>query len=127
MIFFARWTRPSAKNNTRSFGTNTASTRSAPPCSIVAGVAGYKGWTYWQEKQAQDAGTKFTQALALQDGADAAKARERLTALAEKGPAGYRVLARFQLAAAEAKAGDNDKAVADLRRARHRRQASTPS
>ena len=80
---------------------------------VVAGVAGYKGWSYWQEKQAQDAGAKFTQALSMEDGADAAKAREMLAALAEKGPEGYRVLARFQLAAAEAKAGDTDKAVAD--------------
>lgn len=80
---------------------------------IVAGVAGYKGWSYWQEKRAQDAGAKFTQALILEDGADAAKAREMLTGLVEKGPEGYRVLARFQLAAAEAKAGAIDKAVAD--------------
>jgi hypothetical protein len=79
---------------------------------VVAGVAGYKGWSYWQVKQAQDAGAKFTQALSMEDGADAAKAREILTALAEKGPGGYRVLARFQLAAAEAKAGEIDKAVA---------------
>ena len=80
---------------------------------VVVGVAGYKGWSYWQEKRAQDAGAKFTQALLMEDGADAAKARERLAALAEKGPEGYRVLARFQLAAAEAKAGDIDKAVAE--------------
>ena len=80
---------------------------------LVAGVAGYKGWTYWQEKRAEDAGTKFSQALSMEDGAEAAKAREMLTSLAEKGPEGYRVLARFQLAAAEAKAGDIDKAVAD--------------
>jgi len=80
---------------------------------IVVGVAGYKGWSYWQEKRAQDAGTNFTQALLMEDGADAAKAGEMLTALAESGPDGYRVLARFQLAAAEAKAGDLDKAVAD--------------
>jgi hypothetical protein len=80
---------------------------------VVAGVAGYKGWSYWQLKQAQDAGAKFTQALSMEDGADAAKSREMLTALAEKGPEGYRVLARFQLAAAEAKAGDMDKATAD--------------
>jgi hypothetical protein len=78
---------------------------------VVAGVAGYKGWNYWQEKRAQDAGAKFSQAL--EEGADAAKAREILTGLAEKGPEGYRVLARFQLAAAEAKAGETDKAVAD--------------
>lgn len=78
---------------------------------VVAGVAGYKGWTYWQEKQAQDAGSKFS--LALEEGADATKAREILTGLAQSGPEGYRVLARFQLAAAEAKAGETDKAVAD--------------
>jgi hypothetical protein len=80
---------------------------------VVAGVAGYKGWTYWQQKQAQDAGAKFTQALSMEDGADAAKAREMLTALAASGPEGYRVLARFQLAAAAAKAGETGKAVAD--------------
>jgi hypothetical protein len=80
---------------------------------VVAGVAGYKGWTYWQQKQAQEAGAKFTQALSMEDGADAAKAREMLTALAESGPEGYRVLARFQLAAAAAKAGEADKAIAD--------------
>jgi hypothetical protein len=33
--------------------------------------------------------------------------------LAQSGPEGYRVLARIQLAAAEAKAGEADKAVAD--------------
>lgn len=79
---------------------------------VVAGVAGYKGWTFWQEKRAADAGAKFSQALRMEDGADAAKAREMLTALAEQGPQGYRVLARFQLAAAAAKAGETDKAVA---------------
>ena len=72
-----------------------------------------KAGPFWQEKQAQEAGAKFSQALSLEDGADAAKAREMLTALAEQGPEGYRVLARFQLAAAEAKAGETDKAVAD--------------
>jgi hypothetical protein len=80
---------------------------------VVACVAGYKGWTFWQQKQAQEAGAKFTQALSMEDGADAAKAREMLTALADSGPEGYRVLARFQLAAAAAKAGETDKAVAD--------------
>ena len=78
---------------------------------VVAGVAGYKGWNYWQEKRAQDAGSHFSQAL--EESTDAAKAREILTGLALSGPEGYRVLARFQLAAAEAKAGETDKAVTD--------------
>jgi hypothetical protein len=80
---------------------------------IVAGVAAYKGWSYWQERQAQDAGAKFSEALTLEGGDDEAKAHELLTSLAAQGPEGYRALARFQLAAAEAKAGDIDKAVAD--------------
>ena len=80
---------------------------------VVAGVGGYKGWAYWQEKQAQEAGAKFTQALSMEDGADAAKAQEMLTDLAKSGPQGYRVLARFQLAAAAAKAGETANAVAD--------------
>jgi hypothetical protein len=81
-------------------------------CLIIAGVAGYNGWVYWRDKQAGDAGAQFTQALNLAKSGDAAKAREAFTQLAEKGPAGYQVLARFQLAATEAKAGDTDKAVA---------------
>ncbi|HLC09372.1 MAG TPA: tetratricopeptide repeat protein [Methyloceanibacter sp.] len=79
---------------------------------LVAGVAGYKGWTYWREKEAGDAGAQFTQALTFAKSGEAAKAREAFTQLAEKGPVGYRVLARFQLATAEAKAGETDKAIA---------------
>jgi hypothetical protein len=78
---------------------------------VIAAVAGHTIWTYWQESKAQEAGTKFTQALLLEDGADQAKAQEMLSALAESGPQGYRVLSRFQLAAAEAKAGKIDEAV----------------
>jgi hypothetical protein len=80
---------------------------------IVAAVAAYKGWSYWQERQAQEAGAKFSEALTLEGGTDDAKAHDLLASLAAQGPEGYRVLARFQLAAAEAKAGDIDKAVAD--------------
>jgi hypothetical protein len=78
---------------------------------IVAGVAGYKAWTYWQDSKAQAAGTEFSAALGLEQGGDAAKARDALTALSEKGPAGYRVLSRFQLATAAMEAGDAAKAV----------------
>jgi hypothetical protein len=80
---------------------------------VVAAVAGYKGWTYWQERQTQEAGAEFTEALALDAGPDKAEAEAAFTSLAETGPRGYRVLARFQLAAAAAKAGETEKAVAD--------------
>jgi len=80
--------------------------------AVIAGVAAYKGWTYWTERQAKEAGTEYTQALTLETAADPDKAREAFEALAKDGPAGYRVLSRFQLAAADAKAGEMDKAVA---------------
>ena len=59
---------------------------------IVAGVAGFKAWTYWQERKSQEAGTEFSQALGALDGGDAAKANNALNDLAAKGPAGYRVI-----------------------------------
>jgi hypothetical protein len=80
--------------------------------ALIAGVAAYKGWAYWTERQSQQAGAEYTQALALETGADPDKAREVLETLAKDGPRGYQVLSRFQLAAADAKAGDTDKAVA---------------
>lgn len=80
---------------------------------VVVGVGAYKGWTYWQERQAQEAGTEFTQALTLEAGGDQDKAREALQSLVANGPRGYQVLSRFQLAATEAKTGDPEKAVTD--------------
>jgi len=79
---------------------------------IVAGVAGFKVWSYWQEQKAQAAGTDFSQAVTELDRGDVAKARDVLNSLAAKGPTGYQILSRFQLAAAEAQAGSTDKALA---------------
>jgi hypothetical protein len=79
---------------------------------IVAGVGGYKAWSYWQESQAKQAGGEFSNALVLQDSGQAEKAREAFETLAGKGPSGYRVLSRFQLAVSAAEAGDAEKAVA---------------
>jgi len=79
---------------------------------IVAGVAGFKVWSYWQEQKAQAAGTDFSQAVTELDSGDVAKARDVLNSLAAKGPTGYQILSRFQLAAAEAQAGSTDKALA---------------
>ena len=79
---------------------------------LIAGVATYKGWTYWEERQSREAGAEFAQALALETGSDPSKANEAFEELAKDGPHGYRVLSRFQMAAAHAKAGETDKAVA---------------
>jgi hypothetical protein len=79
---------------------------------IIAGVAGYKAWTYWRESEAKDAGSKFSQAVTLSTGGESAEARKTFERLAAEGPKGYAALSRFQLAASEAKAGERDKAVA---------------
>jgi hypothetical protein len=79
---------------------------------LITGVAAYKGWVFWKERQAQEAGAEFTQALAMKASTESDKARAAFAALAKSGPQGYQVLSRFQLAASEAKAGETDKAVA---------------
>lgn len=78
---------------------------------IIAGVAGYKGWNYWQAKQAQSTGSRFIGALILEEDGKPQDAKSAFEDIAANGPQGYRVLSRFQLAAAEAKDGDRKKAV----------------
>ncbi|WP_373503218.1 tetratricopeptide repeat protein [Aestuariivirga sp.] len=60
---------------------------------VIAGVAGFQGWTYWKLKQAQAAGETFFSAVKLQD---AGKSDEALTQFASIGHAGYAVLARLR-------------------------------
>lgn len=79
---------------------------------LVVSVASYKIWSYIQEEDARTAGDEFVRALVLANGSDPAKANETFKALSEGGPSGYRVLSRFQLAAAEAKSGKTEEAVA---------------
>ncbi len=78
---------------------------------IVAGVAGYKGWVYWQAKQAADAGARFVGALTLNEDGKTDDAAAAFKDLASGGPTGYQVLSRFQLAAADAGAGRTAAAV----------------
>lgn len=78
---------------------------------LIAGVAGYKGWSFWKERESQRAGSEFVQAMVLENESDPAKATKAFETLADNGPHGYQVLSRFQLAAAQAKAGETDNAV----------------
>lgn len=81
--------------------------------ALILAVAGYKGWTYWKERQAQNAGAEFVEAMTLKlRSSEPGKADEAFEVLAQDGPHGYQVLSRFQLAASQAKAGETDKAVA---------------
>lgn len=79
---------------------------------LIASVAGYQAWTYWKQQQAEEAGAAFVQALALETGSEPDKATKAFEDLVSDGPEGYSVLSRFQLAAAKAKAGETEAAVA---------------
>jgi hypothetical protein len=66
---------------------------------IVVVVAGWRGYEYYQERQAEAAGARFQDAVVLAETGKAGEAEAALTALAKDAPGGYRTLTRFRLAA----------------------------
>jgi len=66
---------------------------------IVAAVGGWRGYQYWQNKQAAEAGARFEAALKLSDDNKHAEAEEAFNQIIAAAPPGYRMLARFQAAA----------------------------
>lgn len=75
---------------------------------VVAGVAGYKGWQYWELKQSQAAGESFFAAVKQ---AGEGKAGDAAAAFDKIGHSGYGTLARLREAAALASDGKTDDAV----------------
>lgn len=71
---------------------------------IVLAVAGWRGWEWYRQQQAEQAGGRFEDALSFVRTGDAKQATATLDGLAKDGPAGYRTLARFRLAAEAGKA-----------------------
>ncbi len=75
---------------------------------IVLGVAGWRGYDYWQSRKAAEYGTQFTDAAILAEQGKHAEAEQAFALLAARGNAGYRVLARLreaeELAARDPKA-----------------------
>jgi hypothetical protein len=78
---------------------------------IVAGVAGWRGYHYWQDKRAAETGAKFTAAALLAEQGKHEDAEKAFARVAAEGTAGYRVLARLR-EAAELAARDPKAAVA---------------
>lgn len=73
---------------------------------IVLATAGYRGYLWWQAREAAREGDIYLTATEqLQSDADAAKAA--LAKIAEEASDGYALLARLRLAEASAEAGDN--------------------
>ncbi len=77
---------------------------------IVVGTGGYRGWSYWQETQAQQAGDKFFEAVRLSETGDTAGA-EALFAELSDATGGYPALARLRAATDLANTGSATEAL----------------
>jgi hypothetical protein len=66
---------------------------------VIAAVGGWRGYQYFEEKKAAEAGDAFNKAVELSEQGKHGEAEAAFTDLAAKAPAGYRMLARFRAAA----------------------------
>ncbi len=66
---------------------------------IVVGVGAWRGYEWWQAKQAAQSGAAFEQAVTLAESGKHQEAEAAFAKLAADGTAGYRVLARLREAA----------------------------
>jgi hypothetical protein len=66
---------------------------------FLAGVAAWRGYEWWEAKQAAQSGSAFEQAIALAEAGKHQEAEAAFAKLATDGTAGYRVLARLRQAA----------------------------
>jgi hypothetical protein len=80
---------------------------------IVVGTAGYRGWEYWRETQAQKTGDRFVSALQLASTGKHDEAMTALDAIAADGSGGYPILAEFRAAAEKSAAGNDQGAIAE--------------
>ncbi len=79
---------------------------------IILAVSGIKGWQYWQVKQAEDAGEQYLAAASLLKAGKTDEANEAFGNLAGSGSTGFAALAKFRVAAEQAKTGSHVKALA---------------
>jgi hypothetical protein len=66
---------------------------------VIAGVGAWRGYEWWEAKQAAQSGAAFEQAVSLAQAGKHEDAEAAFAKLATDGTAGYRVLARFRQAA----------------------------
>ena len=70
---------------------------------VVLGVAGWRGYEYWENQKAAEAGAAFEAAVAQSEADKHAEAQAAFAKVATEGTAGYRTLARFREATELAK------------------------
>jgi hypothetical protein len=66
---------------------------------IIVGVGGWRAYQYTEANKAAEAGSAFNKAITLSEQNKHAEAEAAFADLAGKAPSGYRMLARFHLAA----------------------------
>lgn len=79
---------------------------------VVAGVAGWRYWEHAETQRSEAAASRFDTALTLSRDGKTEDAEKDLTILAADAPSGYRLLARFRLAAETGKRDAADGAKA---------------
>jgi hypothetical protein len=67
---------------------------------VVLAIGGWRGYEFWLNSKAAQAGSAFEAAVALSDEGKAAEAEQAFAKIAVDGTPGYRELARFRQAAA---------------------------
>lgn len=82
---------------------------------IVVATAAWRGYEYWQSRQAAASGDAFLQALTLANEGQAEEALAALETLRNEGHGAYPVLARMRAATLQAESGDVDAAIAAFR------------
>ena len=75
----------------------------AAALAVVIAVGAWRGYDWWENKQAAESGTAFEAALSLAESGKQDEARAAFAKLAQDGSSGYRTLARFREAAELAK------------------------
>jgi hypothetical protein len=65
---------------------------------LLAAVAGWRGYEYWESKKAAEAGAAFEAAMVLSEAGKHAEAEAAFAKIAAEGSSGYRLLARFHAA-----------------------------
>jgi hypothetical protein len=66
---------------------------------VLACIGAWRGYVYWEERKAAEAGEAYEAASALADAGKHSEAEAAFAKLASEGTAGYRSLARFREAA----------------------------
>lgn len=77
---------------------------------VVAITAGYRGYLWWQERQAAQAGDRYMAALSALEAGNAAEGEAQLNAIVQDGSGAYPVLAQLRLAGSQAAAGQREEA-----------------